>query len=127
MKSEREELLFQFELIFGHPCFYVICARTEDRGVVYRMKRTGPSTEPWGTLYMSCDGDKDELFTEVDWYLFERYDWNHSSATDWMPKRVQVGEENFMVNSVKSGTKIQQKKNRNVVIVQSGETIVYNT
>ena len=31
-----------------------------------------------------------------------------------------------MVNSVKSGRKIQQKKNRNVVIVQSGENIVYN-
>ena len=29
----------------------------------------GPSTEPWGTPYMSCDGDEDELLTEVDWYL----------------------------------------------------------
>ena len=36
-------------------------AMISKRGVVYRMKRTGPSTE-----YMSCDGDKDELFTEVD-------------------------------------------------------------
>ena len=46
--------------------------------------------------------------------------------------RVQAGEENLVVNSVKSGgkiqQKIQQKKNRNsVVIVQSGENIVYNT
>ena len=32
-----------------------------------------------------------------------------------------------MVNSVKSGRKIQQKKNRIVVIFQSGETMVYNT
>ena len=38
------------------------------------------------TLYMSCDGDKDKLLTEVDWYLYERYEWNHWSAVDWMPK-----------------------------------------
>ena len=45
-----------------------------------------------------------------------------------MPKnRVQVGEENLVVSSVKSGRKSQKKKNRNVVIVQSGENIVYNT
>ena len=37
-----------------------------DRGVVYRSKRTGPSTEPLGTPYMSCDGEEDELLTEVD-------------------------------------------------------------
>ena len=36
---------------------------------------------------------------------------------------VQAGEENLVVNSVKSGRKIQQKKNRNVVIVQSGKNI----
>ena len=40
--------------------------------------------------------------------------------------RVQGGEENLVVNSVKSGIKIQQN-NRNVVIVHSGENIVYNT
>ena len=42
-------------------------------------------------------------------------------------KSVQAGEENLVVDSVKSGRKIKQKKNRNVVIVQSGENIVYNT
>ena len=41
--------------------------------------------------------------------------------------RDQAGEENLVVNSVKSGRKIQQKKNGNVVIVQSGENIIYNT
>ena len=53
-----------------------------ERSVVYRTRRTGPSIEPWGILYMSCDGDEDELLTEVDWYLSERYDWNHWSAVD---------------------------------------------
>ena len=37
-----------------------------ERGVVYRTKRMGPSTESWGTLYMSCDGDEYELLTDVD-------------------------------------------------------------
>ncbi len=41
--------------------------------------------------------------------------------------RVRAGEENFVVSSVKSGRKIQQKKNRNVVTVQSEKNIVYNT
>ena len=41
--------------------------------------------------------------------------------------RIQAGEENLVVKSVKSGRKIQQKKNRNVIIVQSGKNIVYNT
>ena len=39
---------------------------TSERGVVCRTQRMGPSTEPRGTPYMSCDGDEDELFTEVD-------------------------------------------------------------
>ena len=42
-------------------------------------------------------------------------------------KIVQAGEENLVVSSVKSSRKIQQKKNRNGVIVQSGENIVNNT
>ena len=45
-----------------------------ERGVVYRMNRTGPSTETWGIPYMSCNGDEDELLTKMDWYLSERYD-----------------------------------------------------
>ena len=57
----------------------------------------GPSTEPRGTPYISCDGDKDELLTEVDWYLSEseRYDWNHWSAVDWMPKTELGGRGEF--------------------------------
>ena len=61
-------------------------AMISERGVVYRTKRMGPSTEPWGTPYMSCDGDEDELLIEVEWYLSETYEWNHWSAVDWMPK-----------------------------------------
>ena len=39
-------------------------------------RKTGPthSTEPWGTQYMSCNGNEDELLTKVDGYLPERYD-----------------------------------------------------
>ena len=37
-----------------------------ERGVVYRTKRTDPSTEPRGTPYLSCDDDEGELLIEVD-------------------------------------------------------------
>ena len=46
-------------------------AMISERGVVYRMKRKGLSTEPWGTPYMSRDGDEDKLLTEVDWSVWE--------------------------------------------------------
>ena len=52
----------------------VIIAMISERGVVYRTKRIGPSTETSFTSYMSCDGDEDELLTEVDCYLSERYE-----------------------------------------------------
>ena len=44
-----------------------------------------------------------------------------------MPKTVKAREENLVVSGAKSFRKIQQKKNSNVVIVQSGENIIYNT
>ena len=37
-----------------------------ERGVVFRTKRMGPGTEPSGTPSMSCDGDENEVLTEVD-------------------------------------------------------------
>ena len=48
-------------------------ANISERGVAHRTKRMDPNTEAWGTPYMSCDGDEDELLTEVDWYLSERW------------------------------------------------------
>ena len=98
-----------------------------ERGVVYRTKRMGPSIEPWSTPYMSCDGDEDELLTEVDWSVWEVWLKPWECSTLNARNRVQAEEDNLVVDSVKSGRKIKQKKNRNVVIVQSGENIVYNT
>ena len=57
-----------------------------ERGVVYRMKRMGPSIEPWSTQYMSCNGEWRRWVTDWSGLLSERYDWNHWSAVDWMPK-----------------------------------------
>ena len=83
------------------------------------------SPEPWGTPYMSCDGDEDELLTEVDWSVWEVWVKPLECSRLNAKNRVQAGEKNLVVNSVKSDRKIQQKK-RNV-IVQSGKNIVYNT
>lgn len=49
-------------------------------GVVYRMKRSGPKTEPWGTPQDSGRGCEQwlEALTEND--LEDKYDWNQSRA-----------------------------------------------
>ena len=49
-----------------------------ERGVVYRMERTGPSTAPWALQCMICDGDEDELLTEV------------SKAAEWSTNRTKM-------------------------------------
>ena len=73
---------------------------------------------------MSCDGDEDELLTKwTDICLRGMSETTGVQQTE-SKNRVQAGEENLVVNNVKSGRKIQQKKNRNVVIVQSGKNIV---
>ena len=87
-------------------------AMISERGVVYRTKRMGPSTEPWGTPYMSCDGDEDELLTEVDWYLSERYEWNHWSAVDWMPKTEFRRERRIWWSSVSKAAERSNKRSR---------------
>ena len=68
-------------------------------GVVYRTKRMSPSTEPWGTLYMSYDGEEDELLTEVDWYIYVWEIWLKPLECNRLndKNRVQVGEENLVV------------------------------
>ena len=98
-------------------------AMISERGVVYRTKRMGPSTEPWGTP-MSCDGDEDELLTEVDWYLFERYEWNHWSAVDRMPKTELRRERRRRIwwpipRGVKSGRKSPTKEEQKCCHCQS--------
>ena len=64
------------------------------------------------------------LLTEVDGSIFVWEVWLKPLECSRLnaKNRVQAGEENLVVNR-----KIQQKKNRNVVIVQSGENIVYHT
>ena len=34
-----------------------------NKAVVYRMKRTGPSTEPWGTPHVNCNDGEDRSLT----------------------------------------------------------------
>jgi len=101
-KRKEKSLCFvviQFELIFGHSCFYVVCACIEFFGevghftersrflelcviskklMVYRVvsynigercsvqdKENGPQYWDLCTPYTSCDGNKEELLTEL--------------------------------------------------------------
>ena len=99
-------------------------AMISERGVVHRTKRMGPSTEPWGTPYMSCDGDEDELLTEVDWYLSERYEWNHWSAVDWMPK-TEFRRERRIWWSIVSKAAERSNKRTEMLLLSRAERISF--
>ena len=94
-----------------------------ERGVVYRTK----STEPWGTPYMSCDGDEDELLTEVDWYLSERYKWNHWSAVDWMPKTEFRRERRIWRSVVSKAAERSNKRRTEMLSLSRAEKISHKT
>ena len=100
-------------------------AMISERGVVYKTKRMGPSTEHWGTPYMSCDGDEDELLTEVDWYLSERYDWNHWSAVDWMPKTDFRRERRIWWSIVSKAAERSNKRRTEMLSLSRAERISF--
>ena len=100
-------------------------AMISERGVVYRTKKMGPSTEPWGTPYMSCDGDEDELLTEVNWYLSERYEWNHWSAVDWMPKTEFRRERRIWWSRVSKAAERSNKRRTKMLSLSGAERISF--
>ena len=94
-----------------------------ERGVVYRTKRMGHSTEPWGTPY--TDGDEDDLLTEVDWYLSDRYDWNHWSAVDWMPKTDFRLERRIWLPVVSKAAERSNKRRTEMLSLSRAERILF--
>ena len=154
-------VVVQFELIFRHPCFYVVCACIEFFGEV------GHFTERSGFLELCVICKKLMVYRVVSYDIGERRSvqdeengpqywalkhtvhelwWWRRRVIDcsglisvwevWLKplecsrlnakNRVQAEEKNLVVSSVKCGRNIKQKKNRYVVIVQSGENIVYS-
>ena len=87
--------IIKFELIFNHPCFYVVCAYIRFFGEV------GHFTERCGFLELRIIHKKLMVYRVLS-YVGERCS-------------VQDKEENLVVNNVESYQKIQQKKNRNVL------------
>ena len=134
--------------------FYVVCACNEFFGEVGHFTERSGSLElcvickklmvyrvvSYDTEEMRSVQDEENGHTihEMWWWRRRVIAWSGllSVWEEWLKplecsrlnaqNRVQAGEESFVVNNVKSSRKIQQKKNRNVVIVQSGENIVYN-
>ncbi len=51
------------------------------------MKSNGPSTEPWGTPYYTCDRYDTSSFTATNWWRSDKYDLNHASALVLMPTK----------------------------------------
>ena len=61
------------------------------RGVVQRVKRRGPTTEPWGTPYGS-EKASEKLLPSLTFYLrFERYDLIHLNTVPSSPNQ-SLGE-----------------------------------
>ena len=62
-------------------------AMMSEKGVVYKTNSSGPSTEPCGTP--NGGGQEEaELLTTTHCALSRRYDQNHWSVVEWMPKTV---------------------------------------
>ena len=57
-----------------------------NRGCVYRTKRTGPKTEPWGTPKLRGASSDLSPLTVTIWVLSERYDLNQDKAESLIPK-----------------------------------------
>ncbi len=47
------------------------------------MKSNGPSTEPWGTPYCTCDRYDTSSFTATNWWRSDKYDLNHSTNANY--------------------------------------------
>ena len=69
-------------------------AMMSESGLVYKTNSTGPS-EPCGTPNMKGEGEEAELLTTMDWFLSSRYDRNHWSAVERMPKQFPDVREEF--------------------------------
>ena len=59
------------------------CWMTLERGVVYKINRTGPRTEPWGTPWETGAGSDFELLMETVWVVLVTYEENHWNAVPW--------------------------------------------
>ena len=99
--------------------------------MVYRVvsydigERQDEENWPQYTPYMSCDGDEDELLTEADWYLSERYEWNHWSAVDWMPKTEYRLEKRIWWSIVSKAAERFNKRRTEILSLSRAERISF--
>jgi hypothetical protein len=79
-----------------------------DQTDLYRRKRIGPRTEPWGTPQVS----RVALDVDPEWqthsFLLVRYDVSHCNTAEVSPKDCCMGvlessEEDIVINGVKCG------------------------
>ena len=68
--------------------------------LVYRLKRTGPRTDPCGTqngIYLGHEREPDML---IPWYWFDKYELNPRRAVSVIPKCLCT-QKNVMINCIK--------------------------
>ena len=69
--------------------------------------------------------EEDELLTEVDWYLSERYNWNHWSAVDWMPKTEFRRERRIWWSVLSKAAKRSNKRRTEILSLSRAERISF--
>ncbi len=79
------------------------------KGNMYSMKSNGPSTEPWGTPYCTCDRYYTSSFTAKNWWWSDKYDLNHANALPLKSTEFSKSiQKNVMIDSVEHSAKIQE-------------------
>ena len=68
---------------------------TETRDLVYREKRRGPSTDPWGTPVRGVWGEESNPFQETWKVRSVRYEENHFRAVPVMPRSARVSRSSW--------------------------------
>ncbi len=78
------------------------------------MKSNGPSTEPWGTPYCTCDRYDTSSFTATNWWRSDKYDLNHANALPLMPTKFSSLFKRMLWSIVSNAALRSSRTNREI-------------
>ena len=94
------------------------CLIIEPRGEVYRVYKSGPKTEPWGTPKASVCGDEETFSIKTLWVRPHKYDSNHFKTIPLKPN-VVLRRSRRMLWSIVSKAALRSSKTRTDILFQS--------
>ncbi len=84
------------------------------KGNIYGVKSNGPSTEPWGTPYCTCDRYDTSSFTATNWWRSDKYDLNHANALPLMPTKFSSLFKRMLWSIVSNAALRSSRTNREI-------------